>query len=116
MPQKTAGEILDAVKAVLEGREKNYDNPKDNFDRIAAYWTVRLGEKLQPGQAVTAQDVSDLMILMKVAREQFRHTEDNYLDIIGYGVCGLRVAEQVADDGATITASSIAELMEASHV
>ncbi len=46
------------------------------------------------------------MILMKVAREQYKHHPDNYMDIIGYGVCGLRVAEdaptpQAHDIGST---------------
>jgi hypothetical protein len=88
-----AAEILDGVKAVLTEREGNYDSPTPNFARIAAYWSVRLQEKLQPGEVITPGDVADLMILMKVAREQYKHHPDNYMDIIGYGVCGLRVAE-----------------------
>jgi hypothetical protein len=88
---RSAAAILDTVKAVLEGREKNYDNPKPNFDRIAAYWNTLLEAKLTA--PLTASDVALMMILMKVAREQYKHTDDNLLDAIGYAVCGLRIAE-----------------------
>ena len=86
----SAAEILDGVKEVLSEREKNYDNPKPNFDRIAAYWNIFLEGKLTT--PLTALDVAMLMILMKVAREQFSHKDDNLYDTIGYAVCGIRIA------------------------
>lgn len=91
---KSATEILDEVKAVLGEREGNYDHPAPNFQRIADYWNVLLDEKLNDN--LTASDVALMMILMKVAREQFKHVDDNFMDIIGYGVCGLRIAEHEA--------------------
>jgi len=88
---KTAQEILDSVGEVLGAREKNYDNPRPNFQRIADYWTTYLGIPILPEQ------VAIMMILMKVAREQFKHTEDNLTDAIGYAVCALRIAEDEND-------------------
>jgi hypothetical protein len=94
----TAAEILDSVKAVLEERERNYDHPLPNFNRIAYYWDgyIRDRQKLCEQQGVTfhitAKDIALLMILMKVAREQFQSKEDNWLDMIGYAMCGLRIA------------------------
>lgn len=93
MTDSRVDQILDKVKDILHRREGNYDDPALNFARIAAYWTIRLRAKLRPGEAITANDVADMAILMKVAREQFKHGDDNYLDIIGYAVCGQRLAD-----------------------
>lgn len=100
---KTAVEILDHMKDVLGAREGNYDHPAPNFQRIANYWNVLLVNKL--AIALTASDVANMMILMKVAREQFRHGEDNLLDIIGYAVCGLRINEDETAEVLTKTRS-----------
>ncbi len=88
---KTAIEILDNVKKILEERERNYDNPKPNFERIANYFNAYLGERLTT--PITPTDVAMLMIGMKLAREQFKHNDDNLLDVIGYAVCALRMVE-----------------------
>lgn len=88
---RTAAQILDEVKAVLEEREANYDDPARNFKRIADIWTIQLEGVLGEGQRVTPEKVAELMIGMKLAREMHQHKRDNYDDIIGYAVCGSRM-------------------------
>lgn len=88
---RTAAQILDEVKTVLEEREANYDDPARNFKRIADIWTIQLEGVLGEGQRVTPEKVAELMIGMKLAREMHSHKRDNYDDIIGYAVCGPRM-------------------------
>lgn len=88
---RTAAEILNEVRAVLEERERNYDDPVRNFTRIADIWTIQLEGVLADGQSITPEKVAELMIGMKLAREMHQHKRDNYDDIIGYAVCGSRM-------------------------
>ncbi len=88
---RTAAQILDEVKTVLEEREANYDDPARNFKRIADIWTIQLEGVLADGQSITPEKVAELMIGMKLAREMHQHKRDNYDDIIGYAVCGSRM-------------------------
>lgn len=81
------GEVLDDAKAAIEGdRNKDYGNPKDNFEDTADLWNVRFGHKLVEG--FTAEDIATAMILVKVARTKVRSTRDSWQDIAGYAACG----------------------------
>ena len=88
---RTAAQILDEVKTVLEEREANYDDPARNFKRIADIWTIQLECVLAEGQRITPEKVAELMIGMKLAREMHQHKRDNFDDIVGYAVCGSRM-------------------------
>ncbi len=92
-------EILETAKqTVCHDRNSQYGEPEDNFRRIADLWTAYLGPKLP--RVLTAVDVSNMMILFKVARNtaNFRKT-DNWVDIAGYAACGGEISESVAADG-----------------
>lgn len=81
-------DILDKARHIREERENNYDDPRRNFQRIADYWNIYLGtDENSTTGFITAKAVADMMILMKMAREQYKHQEDNYLDMIGYVSC-----------------------------
>lgn len=87
--------ILDVINSTLSERENNYDHPKPNFERIAGYWNTFLKDKL--AQPITASDVAMLMVLMKVAREQHKHTQDNLVDMVGYTLCAERIIDFEAE-------------------
>lgn len=71
--------IAEEAVAVVKGpRQDNYAHPIINFQRIADLWGPVFGH------AVTPQQVSLAMILVKVAREINMHTRDNLVDLIGY--------------------------------
>ena len=62
-------------------RARDYGSPLVNFLRIAILWSHWLNYKVTPG------DVAWMMVLIKVAREQATHKDNNAIDIIGYLHC-----------------------------
>ena len=78
--------LLEAARAAVCGeRAEAYGNLEDNFSGIAAFWTFYLGFN------VTAHDVANMMILLKVARNSTSGHRDNWVDIAGYAACGAEV-------------------------
>ena len=73
--------ILDIAKGVVLGeRQKAYGSPKKNFEKVAKYWSNYLNVEIRP------KDVAMMMILLKVSREENKHTQDNLIDIAGYSL------------------------------
>lgn len=91
--------ILDKAKEAVEDREKKYGNPIHHFEDVAASWNgygVRIVDKHRGGfREMTASDFANLMIHLKIAREKFKHSEDNLTDIAGYTLCKKRIEEYV---------------------
>lgn len=81
-------EILDTAKKMVTGqREQDYGTPEANFGIIGKLWTDYLGHM------VTAEDVANMMILFKVARNRTgRGKADSWVDIAGYAACGGEIA------------------------
>ena len=75
---------LDTAKdCVMGSREQDYGSPENNFKTIAEFWTSYLGID------ISAQQVADMMILMKISRiKNGGGTGDCYVDIAGYAACG----------------------------
>lgn len=109
--------VLAQVNGILAEREGNYDHPRPNFKRIGDYWSVLFSDNLQPlfkaireaktieevwrlvdefKFEVTPEQVALAMVLMKTAREQFKHKADNLVDIIGYVACLEKIVEPKA--------------------
>jgi len=85
-----AANILDLARQAVSERGAAYAPPADNFRRIASYWTAHLhatGRKV----VITADDVSPMMILLKLARINAAYPDgaglDNLVDIVGYALC-----------------------------
>lgn len=76
--------LADAAVCVCTDRNMLYGEPEDSFGMIARLWEGYLGIP------VTENDVVDLMILMKVARNGTAKVRcrDTYVDIAGYAACG----------------------------
>ena len=77
-------EILDKAKDIINGeREGTYGRPEDSFGAIATLWSGYLKMNIKP------EDVANMMILMKVARNSSGvYKEDNCIDICGYAALG----------------------------
>ena len=77
-------DILDKAKTIINGeRQGTYGNAEDSFSVIAQMWTAYLGKCL------TSEDVANMMILMKVARNSSGvYKDDNWIDICGYAALG----------------------------
>mgnify|MGYP000401586339 FL=1 len=64
-------------------REQDYGTPESNFATIASFWSDYLDMN------ISAQQVADMMILMKISRiKNGGGTGDSYVDIAGYAACG----------------------------
>ena len=77
-------EILEAAQRCVCGdREQDYGSPESNFTRIAALWSIYLGEEIYP------RDVAAMLALLKIARIASGHAKaDNWIDLAGYAACG----------------------------
>ncbi len=76
--------LLDeAATLVSSDRNKDYGDPKDNFDDTAALWSA------YKGVTFTAHDVAVMQILVKVGRLRMSPGKwDNWVDIAGYAALG----------------------------
>jgi hypothetical protein len=93
-------EMLDACREIVtKQRQSQYGKPEDSFTGIAGYWSVYLGTK------VTAADVANMMVLLKVARARVNPLNtDHYIDMAGYAACAAEVvtAKDSRTDEATV--------------
>jgi len=81
-------EVIDeASRIIKKDRNSAYDNPEDNFARIAKCWTAILDEKLACGCEITAGDVARAMVMLKVVRDAHAPKRDNRVDAVGYVLC-----------------------------
>lgn len=81
-------EVLDTAKEyVTKDRAADHGDMQSNFAKIAAYWTVHLGDRLTG--PVNATDVAIMMGLVKTARAGTSPANpDNWIDQAGYAACG----------------------------
>lgn len=95
----TKSETLDTAKKIVTGnREQEYGKAENNFGVIGQLWTDYLGH------IVTAEDVANMMILFKVARNRTGNGKaDNWVDIAGYAACGCEIATETPPVNCTVT-------------
>lgn len=88
--------ILDEARQITDGsRSEDYGNPEDNFQKIADYWHVYIQHvNINRGIQIGPKDVAAMMVLMKLAREDFRHKRDNLVDAVGYLRCMARILHE----------------------
>lgn len=86
-------QILDeARECVCKIRQEEYGDAKENFDLIARLWSAYLSRI--DTDYMFADDVANMMILLKVARNQSGETPkpDSWIDIAGYAALGGEIA------------------------
>lgn len=76
--------ILETAGSIINGdREGAYGKPENSFSIIASLWSAYLD------RPITSEDVANMMILLKVARNANGvYKEDNWIDICGYAALG----------------------------
>lgn len=83
----TREECLHIAEEIITGdRENTYGSPGDSFEMIARFWSDYLKSH------ISAEDVANMMILLKVARiATGKLKADNYVDIAGYAACACEI-------------------------
>lgn len=80
-----SGLILRRALRVVADREQMYGPPAEHWKRTAAMVTTLLGDKLRPGEVVTADDWGRIMVAEKLARSLGPDPGvDQLVDIAGY--------------------------------
>ena len=78
-------DVLDEARLICDGdRTNDYGRPEDSYARIAEMWSIILR------QPVTARQVAQCMIGLKLVRDSHRPKLDNLVDIAGYALCAER--------------------------
>lgn len=81
--------LTEAEKIVYGDREQTYGTPTKNLKQIARLWSAYLDTE------ITAHEVCDMMILLKIARLQNNpEHRDSLVDIAGYAALKERIQER----------------------
>ena len=75
---ETVTVLTEAQHLITGDRNKDYDHPLDNFNKIKTGWEVIFGVEL------TEEQVGLAMAWVKIAREVYKHKRDNLVDTVGY--------------------------------
>lgn len=96
-----------AIELVNGERMDAYGHPLTNHQRIAAFWTVRLRDKLVPGAEIEPHEAAAMMRLVKEARlMQTPGHEDSFTDIPGY----VEVEKMILEEQARLAAEADREV------
>ena len=85
--------LTTAHTTITVDRAATHGSAENTFGRIAGHWTWWLQSKLQPGAAVTAYDVAQMMVGFKQARAMTNPAHaDNHVDAVGYAALAGEIA------------------------
>ena len=88
-----ASTLEQAAQAVLRDRNKEYGEPEDLYQPVAAKWSATLGAPVSPAQVILC------LIDLKTCRLAHNITHaDSWIDVAGYAACGAEVATADAPD------------------
>ena len=91
-------------KLVSKEREEKHGNKIINHENIARLWTAYLKNKFKLNLVIVAEDVANLMSLLKIARTQAgKHNLDDYVDACGYSA----IAGEIAETRNTLKSSTL---------
>ena len=97
MSDGTQENILQEADRITAGdRQRDYDHPRRNHERIAAFWRAHITAKYGVDVPLTAEDAAWMMIYVKAARDMFTPKRDNLVDVAGYARCIERIREVTA--------------------
>lgn len=95
LPPKSPRELVlgSAYQAVMKERNNAYGPPSQDFTRTADMATALFADKLKFGAKFTAENVAQLVMLVKLSRLQWTPEHaDSWVDIAGYAACGYEAA------------------------
>ena len=64
--QKPEGILDEAIRITSGDRQRDYDHPLPNHERIAELWNAYLNIRKNPDGFIEAEDVAAMMILLKL--------------------------------------------------
>lgn len=87
--------LLEAEGIVNGARQGQYGKAENSFYRIARLWNTYLNVKYEhpDDRSIDSEDVANLMILLKMARQMHSPKRDNYVDIAGYAELANRIVD-----------------------
>ena len=85
------GVLQEAIRITSGDRQRDYDHPKPNHEKIAKMWNSYLEIRKDPQADISATDACVMMILLKIVRNAHTPKRDNWVDIPGYARCGARI-------------------------
>lgn len=85
------GVLQEALRITSGARQRDYDHPLPNHERIALLWNSFLRIRRNPSGEITPEDVATMMVLLKIARDSFNPKRDNLVDMAGYVRCIARI-------------------------
>lgn len=90
-------DILEEALELTSGeRNQEYGEPTDDFQTIAAMWSVLFRHKLKDDCRVEPHEVAKAMIALKMSRmTKSPGKRDHWVDIAGYARCGWLCAERL---------------------
>ena len=94
--------VCQEANNIINGqRLKDYGGVTESFQQIADFWSTYLSRNVvkafPDGQignmpvVLLAEDVANMMILMKISRAQNGYHRDSYVDIAGYAGCAEKI-------------------------
>lgn len=89
--------ILDeAKKTITKVKADQYGLPENNFQKIADMWNAYLNSYSGASESreLSAKDVANMMVLLKIARAQNGDKADTYVDMIGYAAIAYELMVQ----------------------
>ena len=88
-------ELLDEAKALVCGdRNATYGPPTQDFDRVAAMWSILFDREF------TSHEVAMAMVCLKLSRlVHSAGKRDNWTDMAGYAACGYECTLPLAAEG-----------------
>jgi len=79
--------VIDRLRTVLEGREGNFQDPTEMFNRIAKAWEA------YKGVPFNAFDAAIMIELFKIVRMGVSYKPDHADDQVNYGLLSLVIKE-----------------------
>jgi len=105
--------VLEQAAETVYERPDTHGEPEDSFDTIAGFWGTYLDSRGIPPTAITGEDVANMMMLLKIARNaEGVYHEDNYVDLAGYAENGARLGEDLAVNGPVDEVRTNARIIE----
>lgn len=92
--ERIRAQILNEARDIIcSDRNKQYDEPEDNFAVIGELWSQYLRRAKDADIDLDGYDVGMLMALFKIGRlETGTPKRDNFVDLAGYVACAAEIA------------------------
>lgn len=80
--------ILEEAARLVNGpRRAEYGHPRNNFEDVAAMWSIIIGVDGDLNRRLTADQVILMMVALKLCRGKTGYKRDTAVDIAGYAQC-----------------------------